>query len=666
VTGNALELVIAAIAAWIAIGSLGLVRPRHLTFISHVLFPLGAAVGLALAVVAFFAIGPLPQSAVLPLGLPDLPFHLRIDSLSAFFLLLLGAVSAAVSVFAAGYFRSGEGTAPGLLCFEYHLFLAAMALVLVADDAYVFMVAWEAMALSSFFLVTTDHRIPEIRQAGFLYLLIAHVGAIAILLCFGVLQGGSGDYTFGSMRSMVLTGAWPSVAFFLALFGFGAKAGLLPLHVWLPEAHPAAPSPVSALMSGVMLKTAIYGFLRVTFDLLHGQLWWWGVFALVLGLATALFGVIFACVQTDMKRLLAYSSIENIGIIVAGIGLTILFKSYGKTLLAAITLTAVLYHALNHAFFKSLLFLATGSVLHATKERSLGKLGGLIHRMPWVAWLALVGTLAIAGLPPLNGFVSEWLLLQSFLFTPTLPQSFVNMLVPLAAGALVLAAALSAYVMVKFYGVIFLGRPREPNLAYAHDAGGFERVALVFLAAGCVVLGLFPVNVIAMLDPVNEMLIGSTALHAASGNWLLLAPIDADRASYSPLIVLVVVVAIVLLTTQLVHRLYHGRVRRAPPWDCGFPLQTPRMQDTAEGFGQPIREVFDPVFRMERHLPTPFDTAPKYAVKVEDHFWHWLYLPLARGADVLGRLVGKIQQGRISVYLTYSFFTLLALLFFIR
>jgi len=661
-----LELVIAAIVAWLAIGTLGLVRPRNLAFVSHGLFPLGAAVGLALAAVGLSAIGPVSQSTVLPLGLPDLPFHLRLDSLSAFFLLVLGAAGAAISLFAAGYFRSGEGAAPGLLCFEYHVFLAAMALVLIADDAYVFMVSWESMALSSFFLVTTDHRIPEIRRAGFLYLLIAHIGAIAILLCFGVLQGGSGDYTFGSMRSMILTGAWPSVAFFLALAGFGAKAGLLPMHIWLPEAHPAAPSPVSALMSGVMLKTAIYGLLRVTFDLLGGQLWWWGVFALVLGLATALFGVIFACVQTDMKRLLAYSSIENIGIIVAGIGLTILFKSYGKTLLAAITLTAVLYHVLNHAFFKSLLFLATGSVLHATKERSLGKLGGLIHRMPWVAWLALVGTLAIAGLPPLNGFVSEWLLLQSFLFTPSLPQSFVNMLVPLAAGALVLAVALSAYVMVKFYGVIFLGRPREPNLAYAQDAGWLERIALIWLAAGCVVLGIFPVNVIALLDPVNAMLIGSTAIHADSGRWLVLAPINADRASYSPLIVLVVIVAVVLLTTQIVHRYYHGRVRKAPPWDCGFPLQTPRMQDTAEGFGQPIRQVFDAVFRIERHLPSPFDTAPKYAVKVEDHFWYWLYLPLARGADVLARVVGKIQQGRISVYLTYSFFTLLALLFFVR
>ena len=661
-----LTLVIAAIAAWLMIGALGLARSRHFAFITRILFPAGSVVGLAMAVVAVVAMASPPQAIILPLGLPDLPFHLRLDSLSAFFLLLLGATSTAISLYSAGYFRTSEGTAPGLICFQYHAFLAAMALVMIADDAYLFMVAWETMALTSFFLVTTEHRIPEIRRAGFLYLLIAHIGAIAILLCFGTLQGGSGDYTFATMRTMHLTGAWPSAAFFLALFGFGAKAGLLPLHIWLPEAHPAAPSPVSALMSGVMLKTAIYGLLRVTFDLLTAQLWWWGVVALALGLATALFGVIFAAVQTDMKRLLAYSSIENIGIIVAGIGLTILFKAYDKSLLAAIALTAVLYHALNHAFFKSLLFLATGSVLHATHERSLGKLGGLIHNMPWVAWLALVGALACAGLPPLNGFVSEWLLLQAFLFTPSLPQSFVNMLVPVAAAVLVLAVALSAYVMVKFFGVIFLGRPREANLAYAKDAGTFERVALVWLAAGCVLLGLFPVTVITLLDPINTMLVGASAIRTGESSWFLLAPISADRSSYSPLIMLVVILAIVLLTVQVVHRYYHGRVRRAPPWDCGFPAQTPRMQDTAEGFGMPIRTVFEPFFRIKRHLPSPFDAAPRYEVTAEDHLWHWLYVPVARGAEMLARLVGHIQQGRISVYLTYSFFTLLALLFLVR
>ncbi len=662
---SALHLVVAAIAAWLAIGVLGTIRPGKRLDVIRVLFILGAGVGLALGVIGLFSMGHIAQSIVLPLGLPDLPFHLRLDSLSAFFLLLLGATAMGISIFSAGYFRDSEGAAPGLLCLQYHVFLAAMALVLVADDAYVFMVAWETMALSSFFLVTTDHRIPEIRRAGFLYLLIAHIGAIAILLCFGVLQGGSGDYTFSSMRSMILPGAWSSIAFGLAIFGFSAKAGLLPLHVWLPEAHPAAPSPVSALMSGVMLKTAIYGLLRVTFDLLNGQLWWWGVVALVLGLLTALFGVIFATVQSDMKRLLAYSSIENIGIIVAGLGLAILFKAHDKTLLAALALTASLYHALNHAFFKSLLFLATGSVLHATKERSLGKLGGLIHRMPWVAWLALIGTLAMAGLPPLNGFVSEWLLLQAFLFTPSLPQSFVNMLVPLAAAALVLAVALAAYVMVKFYGVIFLGRPREPKLAYAKDPGRLERVALVWFALGCVVLGLFPVNVIAWLDPVDAMLIGAT-VGGRGGSWLLLAPISPDRSSYSPIIVLVVILAVVALTIQVVHRHYHGRLRKGSAWDCGYPLQTPRMQDTAEGFGQPIRQVFEVFFHVERALPSPFDTAPEYRVTIEDHFWRWLYLPVVRSADALARFIGLIQQGRISVYLTYSFCTLLALLFFIR
>ena len=660
---NALHLVIAAIAAWLVLGALGLARPRDIRYVGHVLFAAGGAVGLGLAFVALVSIGDAVQTAVLPLGLPDLPFHLRLDPLSAFFLLLLGSASAGVSVFSAGYFRVGEGTAPGLVALQYHTFLAAMALVLIADDAYAFMVAWETMALASFFLVTIDHRIPEIRRAGFLYLLIAHIGAIAILLCFGVLHGG--DYTFDSMRAASRSAAWSSIAFLLALFGFGAKAGLLPLHVWLPEAHPAAPSPVSALMSGVMLKTAIYGLLRVSFDLLTIQLWWWGVLLLVLGLLTALFGVIFATAQTDMKRLLAYSSIENVGIIAAGIGLTILFKAYGQALLSAIALTATLYHALNHAFFKSLLFLATGSVLHATKERSLGKLGGLIHRMPWVAWLALIGALAMAGLPPLNGFVSEWLLLQAFLFTPSLPQSFVNMLVPLAAAALVLAAAMAAYVVVKFYGVVFLGRPREPNLVYAHDPGWFERIGLAWLALGCIVLGVLPVQVIGLLDAVNATLIGAS-VGRAGGHWWLLAPVSPDRSSYSPIIVLSAVVVAVLITMCVVHRLYHGRLRRGPPWDCGFPLQTPRMQDTAEGFGQPIRQVFEPFFRIERTLPSPFDANPRYRVTADDHFWHWLYLPIARATDAVARLVGLIQQGRIGVYLMYSFFTLLALLFFVR
>jgi formate hydrogenlyase subunit 3/multisubunit Na+/H+ antiporter MnhD subunit len=663
-SGSALQLILGVILFWLALGLAGVFFPRNLHLVSRVLFPAGALGALALAAVALNALAGDPQSLVLPLGLPDLPFHLRLDALSAFFLLLLGAVTAGISVFAAGYFRRGEGTPPGLQCLYYHVFIASMALVLLADDAYAFMVFWETMALSSYFLVTSDHTKAEIRRAGFLYLLIAHVGAIGILLCFGVLHG-TGDYTFDTMREVQLTPFWATAAFALALFGFGAKAGMLPLHVWLPEAHPAAPSPVSALMSAVMLKTAIYGLLRVLFDLLHTQVWWWGVIILVLGLATALYGVIFSAVQSDMKRLLAYSSIENIGFILVGIGLAVTFQSYGMQALAALALTAALYHCINHAFFKSLLFLATGSVLHATRERALGKLGGLIHRMPWVAWLALVGTLAIAGLPPLNGFVSEWLLLQAFLFTPSLPHPYLNMLIPVAAAAVALAAALAGYVMVKFYGVVFLGQPREERLAEAHDAGLWERAGLVWLAAGCVALGVAPITVIGAIDAVNGQLLGKT-VNAAANGWMLLAPINPDRASYAPFLFLIAILAVWLLTWLAVRHFYHGRVRRAPAWDCGFPAQTARMQDSAEGFGQPIRQVFEPFFRMRRELPSPFDAKPQYRLSIEDHLWYWLYLPIAKVADTITRVVTLLQRGRISVYLMYSFVTLLVLLLFVR
>ena len=305
---------------------------------------MGAVIALGVALLGGVALvaGHAPQAMVLPLGLPELPFHVRLDALSGFFLLLLGAAGAAISIFAAGYFRSGEGTAPGLLGLHYHIFLASMALVVLADDAYFFMVAWELMALSSYFLVVSQHRLPEIRRAGFLYLLMAHLGALCLLLCFGVLQGGKWQFTFEAMRSASLTPLWATVAFLLALLGFGAKAGLVPLHGWLPEAHPAAPSPVSAMMSGLMLKTAVYGMLRITFDLLHIQFWQWGVLVLVLGLFSALYGAIFSGVKTDMKRLLAYSSIENIGIIFTGIGLAILFAACRLPLFAALALSAAL------------------------------------------------------------------------------------------------------------------------------------------------------------------------------------------------------------------------------------------------------------------------------------------------------------------------------------
>lgn len=653
---------LALLGTWGAIGLAGLLRPRSLRFAGRTLFPLGALVGAALAALAAATLGSPPETAVLPVGLPELPLHVRLDGLARVFLVLLGAASAGVSLFAAGYFRRGQGTPPGLLCLQYHLFLASMGFVLLADDAYGFMVAWETMALASFFLVTAQHRIAEIRSAGFLYLLVAHVGAIAILLSFGLLQGGTWQFTFDAMRAARLEPAWASAAFLLALFGFGAKAGLVPLHVWLPEAHPAAPSPVSALMSGVMLKTALYGLLRVGFDLLGDAQWWWGLAPLALGLFSALYGAIFAAVQTDMKRLLACSSIENVGILFAGLGLAMVFHGAGMPAIAVLALIAVLYHALNHAFMKSLLFCGTGAVLHATRERNLGRLGGLIHRMPWVAWLTLIGALAIAGLPPLNGFVSEWLLLQAFLFAHEIPRPFLNMLLPLGAALLVLAAALAGYVMVKFFGVVFLGQPRETALATARDAGRLERLGLLWLAAGCVALGLLPAQLVPLLARVpQELGLGSFEPGPGAGLWHL-APLAQRPASYAPLLFLVAIAGVMVLTWLAVRLAYHERIRRAEPWDCGFARLDARMQDTAEGFGQPIRHLFQPFFAMRRELPTPLDTAPRYRVWVGDRLWSLLYEPLGGLVQRIAAGVARLQQGRIASYLLYSFLTLMLLL----
>jgi len=417
------------------------------------------------------------------------------------------------------------------------------------------------------------------------------------------------------------------------------------------------------MMSGLMLKTAVYGMLRVSFDLLHVRYWWWGGVMLAVGLFSALFGAIFAAVQTDMKRLLAYSSIENMGLIFTGLGLAILFEASHFRLFAALALSAALIHALNHSLFKSLLFLATGSVLHATKQRSLGKLGGLLRSMPWVGSLALVGTLAIAGLPPLNGFVSEWLLLQSFLFTPRIPHPFVNMLIPLGAAALALTAALAAYVMVKFYGVIFLGKPREAGLKEAHDAGWLERIGLAWLAIGCIVIGVVPKLALMAAGTVTGKLLGQTVMPGSG--FLFIAPIAPQQASYSGLLLLAGITAVVGITFLLVRGIAHGRVRKTAPWDCGYPWQTARMQDSAEGFGQPIRHIFGPFFHTERELPSPFDPAPHYRIQIEDRVWRALYLPIAQSVQWLADRVGALQGGRLAVYLLYSFATLIALLVFV-
>ena len=657
---------LAVAAGWLSIAVLSLIPAGNAFFARRVAFPLGALAGLALAAFGLQAIWVQPEQLTLPLGLPDLPFHLRIDGLSGFFLLLLGSVSAGITFYAAGFFRAESTYRLTLIALQYHTFLASMAVVLLADDAYLFMVAWETMALASYFLVTTDHKLPAIRSAGFLYLLIAHLGAIAILLCFGVMHGGHGDYTFDTLRSAELTPLWATAAFLLAFFGFGAKAGMLPLHAWLPEAHPAAPSPVSALLSGVMLKTAIYGMVRLIYDLIGGVRWEWGIVVLLVGAGTTLFGVLYALMQNDLKRLLAYSSIENIGIILLGLGMSMVFLGFGHVAAGALGLIAALYHTLNHAVLKSLLFLGAGSILHGAGLRNLNDMGGLIRTMPHTAFYFLVGALAVSALPPLNGFVSEWLLFQTALQAPLLENGIVRSILPLFAAMLALAGALTAMCFVKVYGISFLGQARKP-VEVAHDCGAVERIGMMWLAAGCFVLGLFPAAFLLMLNRVCTALLGGGLPDSAlASNWLWLVPTAPAQASYGAVIFLAVILTVTLVTFFLVRRFYHGRVRIAAPWDCGFPAQTPRMQDSADAFGQPIRHVFGPLYLMQRTLPSPDDPRPRFELSIEDRHWYWVYLPVARLSGWISAKVGLLQQGRISTYLLYSFLTLLALLIFVR
>lgn len=422
-------------------------------------------------------------SCALPLGLPWIGMHFRLDVLSAFFLAVVNLGGAAASAYAVGY-GAHEKDPMRVLPF-YPAFLAGMNVVVLADDAFTFLVGWEFMSLASWALVLTHHHDEENRRAGFVYLLMASFGGFALLLAFGLLGGAGGAYDFAAIRESNKEAWKAGLVLALAMVGMGSKAGLAPLHIWLPLAHPAAPSHVSALMSGVMTKVAVYGFIRVVFDVLGTPSFWWSVEPMIFGAASALVGVLFASVQSDLKKLLAYSTIENVGIIFIALGLALAFKANGLALPAALAFTAALFHVFNHSLFKSLLFFGAGAVLNASGERSIERLGGLIHAMPKTAFLFLGGCVAISALPPLNGFVSEWLVFQAVLLSPSLPQWTVKLLVSAVGVALALSAALGAACYIRAYGVAFLGRPRSEAARVAQDPDRWSLGTMAVLLTLC-------------------------------------------------------------------------------------------------------------------------------------------------------------------------------------
>src|SRR3989454_1517530 len=588
-----LALACAAVLIWTAALAVVIADAARARLIVYGVCLIASLALFSIALLALLGISYDPLAATLPLGIPWLGAHFRLDALSAFFLAVVNLGAAAASLFALGYGRHED--APRRVLPFYPAFLAGMSIVVLADDAFTFLVSWEFMSLSSWALVMAHHRVGDNVRAGYVYLIMASFGTLALLLTFGLLAGPDGGYAFADIRAAHPSATLAASILVLALIGAGSKAGLVPLHVWLPLAHPAAPSHVSALMSGVMTKVAVYGFVRIRFDLIGTPAWWWSMVVLALGGITAVMGVLYALMQHDLKRLLAYHTVDNIGIIFIGLGLALAFRANGMNVAAALALTAALFHVFNHSVFKSLLFFGAGAVLTATGERDMERLGGLIHRMPLTALAFLIGSAAISALPPFNGFVSEWLTFQAILLSPGLPQWLLKFLVPAIGALLALSAALAGACFVKAFGVTFLGRARS---AAARDAGETDRyslAAMFLLAALCLVAGVLPGYFIDALAPVTRALAGARLPSQEGLQWLTIVPIAESRSSYNGLLLFAFIALAAGLGAEVIHRWASNATRRSAPSDCGFPDPSPVTQYTAGSCSQPIRKVFGTV-----------------------------------------------------------------------
>ena len=640
--------------------------------VAHGSAALAGGAGILLGMAGLLAAEPWTVSA--DTAIPLLTFSIRLDPLASFFVLMISAVGLSASVYARGYVTEWYGRASiSLLGSLFSGFLLSMTLVVIADDGFFFLLVWELMSLLSYFLVVTEHEQADVRQAGFFYLIMTHVGTAFIFLTFLLFFQQTGSFSFEAFRhpTQPLSAELRTGLFLAALIGFGAKAGIVPLHVWLPYAHPAAPSHVSALMSGVMIKTAIYGLVRVYFDFLDAQfLWWWGFVVLVVGAVSALLGVMYALMEHDLKSLLAFHSVENIGIILLGIGAGMIFRTYGLHEFAALGLLAGLYHTINHALFKALLFLGAGSLLYATHTRNMEEYGGLLRRMPWTGVFFLLGAVSIAALPPTNGFVSEWLIFQSLFLSMQVPSLLLKLVLPLAAAMLALTGVLALACFAKAFGISFLALPRSSHARHAEEVPRPMLVGMGLLAGACVGLGLLPMLVVPMLDRVTAPLIGASLGEKvlALDGWAL-APVNVAFSSLSTPALALALGLTVLLGFGLV-ALFGGRraARYGKTWNCGLTL-SPRMEYTATGFVQPIKRIFSTIYQPTVKLETEFLEESRYFAKrrrfefhIEPVFEKYLYQPVTAGCFKLANRLRPLQAGGLHLYLAYIFVTLVLML----
>lgn len=588
--------------------------------------------------------------------------ELELDRLGAVFLALVASVGLLAAIYGVSYTAVYDGRrslrAFGLM---FNGFLLGMSLVPCAANVFTFVLCWELMAVASYFLVMTESEDDDTRQAGLWYAAMTHLGLVLLLPMFLLLAPSAGATTFADLRSggASLAGATRSGVFLLALAAFGSKAGLIPLHVWLPRAHPAAPSHVSALMSGVMIKLGVYGFLRVSVDLLGGGPAWWGGLVLLVGSLSALGGVLYALADNDLKRLLAYSSIENVGVIFLGIGAGLVFRSYGLRDLALAGFAAALLHAVNHAAFKALLFFGAGNVLHRAHTRNMEQMGGLVKGMPWTAACCLVGAAAAAALPPLNGFASEWTIFQALLSGARIPPPGGAVGTPLAVGVLALTSGLAAATFVKMFGITFLAMPRSEAAARAREAPGSAWSVMGVLAVACLALGLAAAPVLAMLRQVVAATLRAAPAAPAAGQARLWLVAPGGLAVVSLPLLAFLLLGIIVAAAAAV-RARGLTVRRADTWGCGRIHQTPRMEYTASAFAEPLRRIFAELYRPTQDLSVSVHPQSRYFVRsitytsrVVPWFETALYDPIVRAARVLAMGTRRLQAGSVHLYLLY-------------
>lgn len=582
---------------------------------------------------------------------------IRLDNMAAYFVLLIGIAGLAASFYAVGYSQEYFGARYEQLAFLWNLFLLSMVLVVTVSHVAAFLVAWEVMAVVSCLLVNHESEKAENNRAAFIYLVMTHIGTAFIIVAFMLLATAADSLDFANLSAAPLSATTRNIVFLCALIGFGAKAGVIPLHIWLPQAHPAAPSHVSALMSGVMLKTAIYGLCRFYLEFLGTGPAWWGIVVLIVGAISALLGILYALMEKDLKRLLAYSSVENIGIILLGMGAGVFFMNSGRPELAGLAWTAALFHAFNHALFKPLLFLGAGAVLHSTHTKNLEQLGGLIRRMPYTSILFLIGCAAISALPLLNGFISEWLTLKSLFYLSKTGGLAAKLGGTMLVAVLGLTGALAAACFVKAFGVGFLGLPRSHQAERATEVPPVMTISMALLAAACIGIGLWPQP---LLLAVRSLLAGyrNVVVTSIGQAQLFSFTMQVNETSSVSIPAFVLITLAGLLLAGILYRLYgQPLVARGETWTCGI-VPTSRMAYTATGFSKPVRTAFRSILRPQRETVATaggryFGRRLTYRVNIRFLISELLYRPLNEYIMKSARYLKRLQAGSVQLYVGY-------------